>query len=109
LHDLTLNLTELQDTFLFSKQLFNFRDHLIQIPKIDESRKRELLKVENQIKKHYPISLTAAKQSKNQGRRSSQPPSTALDAIAEDRTLQASFKAINVLHHVVSTLETHNL
>ena len=109
MHDLTLDLAEVQDTFLLSKQLYNFRDHLVQIPKIDENRKRELLEVENQIKERYPISVTTARRGKKRERVPSRKPARILDSISEDAILQVSFKAIIPVNFMVGILKTCSL
>jgi hypothetical protein len=106
---LTLDLNKTQNTFLLSKQLFNFRQWLIQIP--DEAvkdRKQEALKIQVEIKRIYHTSVTAAKQQKSEAGRSSQAPAGTLGPISEDAVLQASFKAIHVLNHNVSILKACN-
>jgi serine/threonine protein kinase len=110
LHDLTLDLSTLENTFLFSKHLFNFRERISGIPEIDKDIQKNISKAQEQLKKVYKISLSSAVAAARQKRsRLSQPRSTNLDSIQEDAVLQASFKSIRVIHHVVSILKTHDL
>jgi hypothetical protein len=106
---LTLDLAKIQHAFLLSKQLFNFRQHLIQIPEIDPSRREEVLSIQKEITKIYSTSVTAAKWLKSEAGRSSRAPAKILDPISDDAVLQASFKAIRAMNHVVSNLKAFNL
>jgi len=107
LHNLTLDLANLQDTFRFSKQLFNFRDRFTGIPEIPEDSQKHISDMKLRIKELFRTSLSAAKRPMGrtgQGRHLSQLPSTGLGPMTEDLVLRASFRAINVLHYVVSVL-----
>ena len=101
---MTRDLIQLEESFLFSKQLFNFRHHLTRTPEIDEESRRKIFETKIQIKELFKESISSAKRAKSQGRRSSQAPARPLAPITEDGALQASFESIHVLHPIVSTL-----